>query len=188
MVQFSSEEVDGALAQKLIVYGTEQVFGDGRDSDPAYCTLLEGMQNTIDHAHYTSDGKVASLGALKTEKWWASVYADRQRSRVCFALLDVGVGILKSAKIKALRRIDRLLRMAADAEILSDILDGKLQSRTGLENRGKGLPSIKRLSDSGDIKNLTLVSNSVHARVSDNEFGSMPEPFSGTLLYWEIDK
>lgn len=185
-VRYSGREVDGALARRLIFRGTELTFGVQRDSEPAYCVLLEGMQNTIDHAHFTQ-GETPETDKTR-EDWWAFVYADTERKRVCFALADVGVGILKSARVKRIRKLGLVLKTTTHAELIKKMLDGEFQSRTGLDNRGKGLPTIRALSDSGSIRELTLISNSVLARVCANEFSIITEGFNGTLLYWEIEQ
>jgi hypothetical protein len=185
--RYNSKLVDGELAQRLIVRGTEVAFGEPSQSEAAYCVLLEGMQNTVDHAHYSADDN-PDEDESERERWWAAVYPDEERKRVCFAMLDTGVGILRSAKLKTLRELGLVLNSASDVGVIRDMFAGTLQSRTGLDNRGKGLPAIKALSDAGEIKDLTLVSNTVWARVCDNNYVSMEASFGGTLLYWEIEK
>ena len=184
MVQYTGKRVDPQLAQRLILHGTELLFGQPENSEPSYSILVEGMENTIAHAHRLPSGK--GLAHLEAESWWASVFVDRQRKRICFALVDVGVGILKSARVKALRRANLFWRRAPEEQLLLDIVDGKLPSRTGLRNRGKGLPAIKALSDRGEVHNLTLVTNAVHAAFEPGRTITLAEGFKGTLLYWEI--
>jgi len=185
LTRYNSKQVDGELAQRLILRGTELAFGAPTPSEAAYCVLLEGMQNTVDHAHYTPE---LDDEESARERWWALVYADEERNRVCFAMLDTGVGILKSARLKKLRKLGLVLNTASDTGIIRDMFAGVIQSRTGLDNRGKGLPAIQQLSDAGSIKDLTLVSNTVCARVGANDYASMDASFGGTLLYWEIEK
>ena len=186
MIKFSGKRVDPELARRLIHRGMELLFGTAQDSEPSYSVIVEGMENTIAHAHRLPNER--GLIALDTESWWASVFVDRERQRICFALLDVGVGILRSARVKALRRLSLVWRKSPDAQLLLDILGGKLPSRTELPNRGKGLPEIKRLSDLGEILELTLVTNAVHAALGEGQTVTLSESFSGTLLYWEISK
>jgi hypothetical protein len=188
IARFESNEVDGVLAQNLITYGTDKAFGAPTNSEPSYRVLVEGMQNTVDHAHYVAEFASKNMAIVETGSWWAIAYADVAHQKVCFALIDVGVGIFRSAKLKAWRKADRALRKDADINILQGMLAGRFESRTGLDHRGKGLPSIKALSDNNDIQQLVIVSNAVHAQVAQNKYSALPEAFRGTLLAWEISQ
>jgi hypothetical protein len=181
--RFEGTKVDPVLARELIMHGTEQMTGERTDSEPAYCVILEAMQNTVDHAHVTPG---RGFNPLKTETWWAMVYADTGRKRICFALLDTGVGIFKSAKVKKWRRADRLIRKAADISILKRMLQGGIESRTGLDYRGKGLPSMNRYCESGEIRDFLILSNAVLGKIEDQAFTALNYQFPGTMLYWEI--
>lgn len=183
--QYTGDSVDANLARNLVRRGTELLFGEARDSEPSYGILIEGMENTIAHAH--EDYRKPKESTSSVEAWWASVYVDKARGRICFSIVDAGVGVLKSARVTLLRKIDQIFRSRADAELLTDIFNGLMQSRTGLDNRGKGLPAIKKLSDSGSINSLIFVTNSVHADFESKTFKTLPESYSGTLMYWEIE-
>jgi hypothetical protein len=184
IARFEGVTVDPVRARELIMYGTEQLTGKRVDSEPAYCVILEAMQNTVDHAHMLPSG---GLNPLKTETWWAMVYADKDRTRLCFALLDTGVGIFKSAKVKAWRRADRAIRKTADISILKRMLQGGIESRTGLDYRGKGLPSMNRYSESTEIRGFLILSNAVHGKIEEQQFTPLECQFHGTMLYWEIE-
>ncbi len=197
MAEFSGDRVDPVRARQLIMHGTARLTGQPLDVDPAYSVILEAMQNTLDHAHHQASKGLFSgdifkpkvrNDALKPETWWAMVYSDISRRRICFALLDTGVGIFKSARVKGWKRVDRVLRKTDDTTILQQMLQGQIASRTGLNYRGKGLPTMYRYSQSGDICDLLIMSNSVHAEIGQNEFKVIKEQFRGTMLYWEIAK
>jgi hypothetical protein len=184
MVHFEGTKVDPVCARDLIFQGTEVSTGQRKDSEPAYCLILEAMQNTLDHAHVHP---ARGLSPFKTETWWAMVYADIDRKRICFALLDTGVGIFRSAKVKGWRRADRAIRKAANIDILKLMLRGGIESRTGLAYRGKGLPSMNRYSESREIRDFLILSNSVHGKIEEHRFTSLASEFQGTMLYWEIE-
>jgi hypothetical protein len=184
IARFEGVTVDPLRARELIMYGTEQLLGSRVDHQPAYCVILEAMQNTVDHAHVIPEGQ---LGPLTTETWWAMVYADRERRRICFALLDTGVGIFRSARVKLWRKLDRAIRKAADTSILKQMLQGRIESRTGLDYRGKGLPSMNRYSESGEIQDFLILSNTVHGKIRPQSYSVLESSFRGTMLYWEIE-
>ena len=68
-----------------------------------------------------------------------------------------------------------------------DLLKGQLASRTGLDHRGKGLPSMAKLSEMGQIKEITFLTNTVVGRVHQQQYDSLSSGFRGTLIYWEIE-
>src|SRR6266436_2020579 len=174
-----SKLVEPLIAKELIHIGTEAIHGTPQRCHGAYRALIECMSNTHNHAA----GKHGKFGVR--EKWYSTVYADIQQRRVCYTFLDTGVGIFRSVRIGGIRKAYRLLNIQDNCDILKDILQGKVESSTGYPYRGKGLPSIYRLSLQGGIKSLILVSNDVYANVSRGEYKILHTQFPGTLLYWE---
>jgi hypothetical protein len=173
-----SKKVQPDLARDLVHFGIKSLTGAARKCTASYRVLIESMLNTHNHA--------AKLVA-KRETWWATVYADATRKRVCFTFVDTGVGIFKSVKLGKLRSFYRFVGMRSDADILRDMLHGKVESSTGISYRGKGLPAIYKLSQFGRIKRLTIVANDVYADVSAGQYRILRVAFRGTLLYWEVE-
>jgi hypothetical protein len=172
-----SKKVEPETARDLIHVATEALSGVATKSRPAYRALIECMNNTRNHASGRHDYQ---------ETWWATAYADVARNRACYTFLDTGVGIFRSVRIGKLRKLFKFAGIKTDADILSDILLGRVESSTGQPFRGKGLPAIYRLCQIGSIKSLVLVANDVYARVEAGEYRQMRTSFSGTLLYWEV--
>jgi hypothetical protein len=178
IAQKQSRKVEPAIARDLIHLGMQAIYGAPLKSPSAYRTLIESMNNTHNHAAKSSRSK---------ETWWSTVFADLQRRRVCYTFVDVGVGIFRSVRLDPFRRIYRVLGTTSNADILREIFEGKIESRTGIPYRGKGLPAIFNLSELGRIKSLVIISNDVYANVSTGAYRELNDPFRGTLLYWEID-
>ena len=174
--RFSGIDVDSERVSELIHHGMEALTGTASDSEASYLVLLEAMENTKQHS--MPDLPIA---IRLPEHWWALSFADKARNCVCFAILDGGVGIFRSAKLKLLRRIDVKIRRTANEDLLRDMLSGTIGSRTQQSHRGKGLPAIKRLSDDGTIKRLTVITNAVRADVERNEYVTLQSAFRGTL-------
>lgn len=83
----SSIEVEGKIASALIEFATEKVFGEAKKQKGVYTSLIECMNNTINHA--------ATLDTTK-EVWWVNVYFDADKKTAFFNFLDNGVGIMES--------------------------------------------------------------------------------------------
>jgi hypothetical protein len=172
-----SQRVEGTTAAAMIRHGTKMLSGEATRSKPAYRVLVEAMGNTHNHA---------GGNKFRRETWWTTVYADRTRNRVCFTFVDTGVGIFKSIRMGPIRQVYNFLLGKTDTHILRDMLDGKVESSTGLPYRGRGLPSMDTLWRRGDLKRLVIITNNVLADVSANDFRTLKNSFHGTLLYWEI--
>lgn len=177
ITQRRSKKVESETAAELIHRGSSILHGRSLPSKPAYRVLIEAMGNT--HNHAAGDGHTR-------ETWWATVYVDRKRERICFCFVDTGVGIFKSVKVRRIKRIYNLIRGKTDADLLRDMLEGKVQSSTGLPYRGRGLPSINTLRKRHELQKLIIVTNNVYADVTDENFYILKALFRGTLLYWEI--
>lgn len=115
-------------------------------------------------------------------------FGDHVRRIVCYSFVDTGVGIFKSVQVRALQRIFKLIGITNNAELLKDILNGGMPSRTGLAYRGKGLPKIYKAARNGDLKSLYIVSNNVFADIERSVFIELKTPFQGTLYYWESEE
>ena len=176
ILQKQSKKVEPTVARDLIHIGTEANYGAPRHHFSTYRVLIESMSNTHNHAGKQHAG---------TKTWWATVYADKLTGRVCYTFLDVGVGIFRSIKIGAMRHLYRLAGVTSNTRILRDILEGKVESSTGVAYRGKGIPAIYRLFQEGRILSLVIIANDVYANLTTGDFRVLPTEFAGTLLYWE---
>lgn len=174
-----SQIVDGKIARDLITFATERLYGSRRKLGPVYRTLLECMSNTIDHASGTSKSR---------EMWWTAIFCNAGGRKASFAFVDTGVGIFESARMSPIKRIMLALGITDNRDILKDILEGRVESRTRIPFRGKGLPSIHRALRRGLLSGLVIVTNDVYADFELDDFRILRNPFKGTFLYWEVQK
>jgi hypothetical protein len=173
-----------ATAKTLVHFGTKAIFGTSQRNRPSYSTLIECMANTKGHAAGRSNPN--SRSPKPSETWWATVYADAGKKKICFTFVDSGVGIFRSIRIRTVRKIYDFFGGKDDTDILRDMLDGKVPSSTTLSFRGKGLPYMKRLARANRISSLVIVANDVYANVSLDKFTRLRNSFHGTLVYWEV--
>lgn len=73
-----------------------------------------------------------------------------------------------------------------NADIMREVLNGKIGSRTGLAYRGNGLPEIYKRFQREQFSNLIIIANDVFADVEKDEYKLLPKPFKGTFFHWEI--
>ncbi len=149
-----------------------------------YRTLVEAMSNTVTHA---GDEEMQV-------KWW--VAATRRRGddgklRLRFAFMDLGKGIVETARLHWLRG---KLALPNPPAILSETMTGGLRRRvfkssTGRKRRGKGLPKMTRDARQGHLKRLFVMANGAYADVTRNKYKRLPTllSFNGSFLSWEIE-
>jgi hypothetical protein len=166
-----------AIAADARRLAAEKTFGDtDRHIPPLYRTMIECMANTQKHAH-AQPSKIS---------WWLSVYHDPATMVTSFSFCDAGVGIFKSTKVKNLAKFALKFGLLSNKVILQRILDGKIESSTGLSYRGKGLPKIYSDYKNKSIKRLFIVANDVFADFDRGTFIDLKNQMNGTFLYWEI--
>ncbi|MBL8206374.1 MAG: hypothetical protein JNM09_19205 [Blastocatellia bacterium] len=174
-------KVSPKTAYELKQFAMMRLYGADRAYPPLYRTFIELMANTHNHAGGSSDNK---------ERWFASAYCQAEHGKTCFTFVDNGVGIFKSVSetMGILRKMAVKLGITDNIDFLRNLLNGKLKSRTGMENRGKGIPMINQLAENRKIENLVVITNDVWANVSSGEFRRLAKGFSGTLWYWEVKR
>jgi hypothetical protein len=182
----ASKNVDAQLSAGIIEQASEIVWGEKRRCQGVQRTLLELMQNTNNHAGFSSQGEI---------HWWLSV-DRRQNGIVSFCFVDFGVGVITSLKKKGpnskffgwAAKLIRLYQYKSNAELLRLILEGKLhESIMDKYYRGKGFPGIHEALRRNQLSNLFVITNDVFADVSNNDIRDLPCNFTGTFVYWELD-
>jgi hypothetical protein len=175
-----SKRVEGVTAKDLIKFATQSLYGVPRLDKTTYRTLLECMNNTRSHAAGALDGN--------PRPWWATVYCEPGTGVASFTFIDNGVGIFGSVSqnMQRTKKWALALGITSNAQILRDILYGRVPSSTGLPYRGKGLPMFYKDSQRGHLKNFTIIANDAYANVSKDEYKKLPKSYRGTCIYWEI--
>lgn len=181
----SSNKPEPEIAAELVdLFKSKQNFDD-RMGRRLYEALVECMVNVNHHAYPESNSK----------KWWLAGAYDKETNKIKFSFYDKGItipmslrGKLASAVIK-LPYADQWLTMN-DAEIIYEAVD-QGWSRTKLETRGNGLPSLKVLIDSASQEG-TLNIYSGNGKVQFDKDAEndkkikMLSSIEGTLITWEI--
>ena len=147
----------------------------------AYRTIVELMGNTHEHA---------SSELTSVETWWVTVYCEPAGSRVAFTFVDNGVGIFESYGVRRYKKASlatKVRQLRGNQFVLSDLLQGLVESGVGDSGRGNGLPYLKKDCDAGRISNVIIISNDVWANLADSHFVKLKRPFRGTFIYWELE-
>lgn len=182
------KDVDPVLGSKIISQSTKIIWGEERRCQGVQRALIELMQNTNNHA---------SIGGAGEKHWWLSVYPVKEENKVCFSFVDFGVGVFTNLKSKNqdskfymwAEKLAQVVSFTNNAEIMRLILNGFLHKTvTRKHYRGKGLPGIAEVMKRNQISNLHIITNDVFCNLEKDEYKTMKDSFSGTFVYWELNK
>ena len=106
-----------------------------------------------------------------------------------FVFADSGYGILNTLKKTIGHIIFDKIKNIGDVGVLSGAFDKKYGSRTGEENRNRGLPFIKYNFTEGIISELQCITNNVVLDFEDySKSIKLKDNFSGTVYVWKINR
>lgn len=170
------------IAQKAALIGIRHTFGNEEPYEPLYNILIECMSNTNNHA---------SLKSTEKCNWWLYVYNDPVSGNTSYSFLDLGVGIFDSVVVQGyLKQFLKGTIAYKNIKIVDELLSGKIQSRVDEDNeiRGKGIPQIVEYSKTRTFKEFYIITNDVKINLKTSDREQLDYNFSGTFLYWEIQK
>lgn len=179
ILQRGRDQTHAKETAKLIHGAMKTVWGEDYRNTKLQGMLIELMANTVNHAYFKPNHQ---------KGWYFSVDHIEEENKVRFCFVDNGKGILNTVKIRFKDRISKLFNNIDDGELLIEAFNGKFGSRTGLLNRGKGLPMIKKNLEENIIKKLKVISNNVVLDFDKGETIVLEEGFAGTFYYWELDR
>jgi len=173
----TKRRVEPAIAKAFCENAISFTFRQVRKLRPLYEVLIECMANTKNHASLDEEGQY---------NWWLFQYCDKQTKRTHFTFVDLGVGIFESLNIRAYKRLVQAVSGRDNTDIMKDIIDGKVQSRTGKKERGKGLPLVYKHAQNSYFDVFYIVSNDVLIDLKSRSSRRLRSDFHGTMLHWEL--
>ncbi len=184
----ANKRVESKLTSGLIESASKFIWGNIRRCPGVQRCLVELMLNTNNHADVDTRGK---------KHWWLSVQHIESEHKVTFSFVDFGVGIFTNLENKKhgskffrwKEKIGTQIKYGGNAELLRLILEGKLHKTvTGKPYRGKGLPGIAEAARRNQISHLHIITNDVYCDYENQVFKKLNNNFSGTFIYWEVNK
>lgn len=178
----SGSNVNPTVAQDIINFAKSHLKnGKISNSSGLYATLIECMANSHEHAYVS---EVTTL----TSKWWLMASYNSDKDNVRFSFLDNGFGIPNTLRKNYIENIRQFLPLFEnlDSQLVVSSLNGEFRTKTGLRNRGKGLPRIYRSVKYNQIRDLVIMSRKAHVLCDIDALKSieMNHNFQGTLLTW----
>jgi hypothetical protein len=178
----------GMLVKEFIAAG----FLSSREGQALGGCLVECMDNTCDHAYRTNILLKASVVRRLRKNWWLLGFIDPENSEICFVFYDQGAGMPNTLRFKKRDKVElpviRELISRDDEELVMAAFKRPF-TRTMEQNRGRGLPSLRRMVEHSAEGELFV--QSLHSRVfmrPKTKISSerAQNPLAGTLLVWKI--
>lgn len=197
-VDINGQKIQNKSNSSVMVFKS----GTGKLQEREIKTMSNSIKSTVKHI-LNEDSFCLPLNSLlkeicgnsiewgKSSKQW--LFGIKfENEKVIFNVVDVGHGILKTLNKKFGKKTRDLFFNKSDQEILKGAYDKKYDSNTHEINRNKGLPSIKANYETGNIKNLIVLTNNVILHFNNDSLSSiipnsLPH-FRGTYYQWEMDK
>jgi len=135
-----------------------------------FTTIMEAMNNVKEHAY----------GTRKNQGWWLMALPEKDSDIIHFSLADNGKGIPETIRKKWSERIT-----SNDGDLIrAAVLENR--SETKLFYRGNGLPKLKKLVETGMIKNLYIISKKGYYFVDEDKVYTLPFDYFGTIIFWDF--
>ena len=156
-----------------------------------YNGIVETMTNTIHHAYL--EAREDGCPLFKESRWW--MLSQEREGKLTVVLCDLGIGIPRSLPKSALFNVERFNELLALLNRKRDLASIRAavefgRSRTGLQNRGRGLPQILDSVQAADVGYVRISSNrgiyQIQAGSKDPFEIEATKSISGTLIQWQV--
>lgn len=169
-------ETDQTRLAGEISKAMETIWGKSGRSPNIYSCIVEMMRNTNDHAYKKDSAEM---------RWHLATTHETDRNSVHFSFVDNGSGIISSLKSRWWSNIGRYFQNPID--LLESAYRGKVESITGIQWRGKGLPTIFETFEENTIAGLVVITNDAYIDFGLGIKKELRHKFQGTYYYWRID-
>ena len=168
--------VDQESTAEIVLQSMVTVSGENLRNQPIQGMLIELMANSVNHAYPET----------KKKKWVLSVNHDTENKKASFAFVDNGFGIIETLNLNIKQSFKKVF--SGNIDLLTTAFEGRIGSRTGLNYRGKGLPSIYRKYKQNYFKEFVVITNNVFLDFEKGNSVILKNSFYGTFFYWELNQ
>ncbi|MCJ8138578.1 hypothetical protein [Falsirhodobacter halotolerans] len=165
--------------------------------------LTEAVINSIEHAYVDTaarsgdmrDGNTVSTYPTAGSRWWATSCYDPVSKSLRFFVYDQGVGIAATLDREEgwRRRISEMIVKLGSSPSKSDAQDIEAafeigRTRTGLDERGKGLDQMRDVVRSARGGYMRVLSGKGDVELTETECRKfyLPSHTGGTLIEWNL--
>ncbi len=165
------------IRQEIIDFTCEKLKKDKTQINFLMTMLIEMITNIKDHAY--------DRESLFEHNWY--IFVENSDDKILYTFMDNGLGIPTTIKKSNFELIKEKLLLDKEYKYIEAGVSGiEKRSKTGLLERGNGLPSIYEQYTSNKIDNLVIISNKAYYKKECPR--DLENNLNGTIFYWEINK
>ena len=139
--------------------------------------LTEMITNITDHAYDEEN--------IFEHSWY--IFVENGVNKISYTFMDNGLGIPTTIKKNKFEKFIGKFDMDKEYKYIEAGVSGlERRSKTGLMERGNGLPSIYEQYTSNKINNLVIISNKAY--YTKEKPKDLKNNLNGTIFYWEVKK
>ena len=110
-----------------------------------------------------------------------------EKDKVSFVFADSGYGILNTLRNTLGKQMVDMIMTRGPVSVLEGAFNQKYGSKTGEDNRNRGLPFIKQTDIDGYISNLLVITNNVLLNFAKPKKSlKFASNYSGTVYFWQV--
>lgn len=185
IVHVGTNKTRNEIVGKIIKKTVYHLINEETSYPPIYSMIQEICSNSVEWAN------PRKKNYMSNENWFIGVHYDdsSDNKSVTFMLTDVGIGIVKSLKVKSTDILKKHFKILKPHEILLKAYNKEYESLSGDLNRNKGLPIIKEKFFKKQILDLKVITNNVFLDFSNHENSkTLDIHLPGTFYYWTVNK
>lgn len=165
------------IRQEIIDFTCEKLKKDKTQINFLMTMLTEMITNIKDHAYDDNN--------LFKHNWY--IFVENSNDKISYTFMDNGLGIPTTIKKSNFELLKSKFSLDKEYKYIEAGVSGiEKRSKTGLIERGNGLPSIYEQYTSNKINNLVIISNKAYY-IKENP-KDLENNLNGTIFYWEINK
>ena len=165
------------IRQEIIDFTCEKLKKNKTQINFLMTMLTEMITNIKDHAYDDNN--------LFKHNWY--IFVENSNDKISYTFMDNGLGIPTTIKKSNFELLKSKFSLDKEYKYIEAGVSGiEKRSKTGLIERGNGLPSIYEQYTSNKINNLVIISNKAYY-IKENP-KDLENNLNGTIFYWEINK
>lgn len=165
------------IRQEIIDFTCEKLKKDKTQINFLMTMLTEMITNIKDHAYDDNN--------LFKHNWY--IFVENSNDKISYTFMDNGLGIPTTIKKSNFELLKYKFSLDNEYKYIEAGVSGiEKRSKTGLIERGNGLPSIYEQYTSNKINNLVIISNKAYYKKENPK--DLENNLNGTIFYWEINK
>lgn len=139
--------------------------------------LTEMITNIKDHAYDDNN--------LFKHNWY--IFVENDENKISYTFMDNGLGIPTTIRKSGFEKLIEMFDADKEYKYIQAGVSGlQKRSKTGLIERGNGLPSIYEQYTNNKINKLVIISNKAYYTKENPK--DLKNSLNGTIFYWEIEK